>query len=703
MSLSLALRSALSGLSAAQTAIQVTSDNVTNANTPGHTRKFIENQSRLIASQGAGVDTGIISREVDAFLLSQIRDQQSTVGQLTVRDRFLAQIQNMFGSPETNRTVSSSLNDLKTSFEALAATPESQANASDVVNVARQTVKLFNDLSNTIQELRADADQEIERIVTQLDSRFEIVAELNVQIANAEILNQSSAALRDERDRALAEIATNIDIRIVEQNDGTVSLFSAGGRLLVDRGSALDISHDSASQVSASIAYVDPDDPAYPGAINGIFVNGSTAAADDITDEIRGGSLKALIDMRDTELPNLQREMDELAQTLISEINKAHNAGTAYPPPSTLTGSQSFGSTDVFSATGSVRVAVLDQTTGVVVETLDIALGAMTTVDDLRTAINGMTNVTATFNAAGKLVVSAGSAGQGIAINELDSAVTTVGGETRGVSHYFGLNDLFQASVDSTAYDSFSSARVNDSTAALGLTGTLSFAAAGLSTTVGYTAGQSLDTIAANITANGTLAGANISARVVDDGSGRRLVVEDTDGNNFVMTDSAALLSSLGVTNDSTSVSNVMTVRSDIVSNQALVARGTLSSAGGLAAGDDGLTVGDGTAAAQLAAVFDATIDFGSAGGLTGTSNTLSEYAATIISVQAAMASNTSSELNFNSSFLETLEFRNGSISGVNIDEELANLIVFEQAFNASARVITVASELLDELVNIVR
>lgn len=703
MSLSLALRSALSGLSAAQTAIQVTSDNVTNANTPGHTRKFVENQSRLIAAQGAGVDTGIVSREVDDFLLSQIRDQQSTVGQLTVRDRFLAQIQNMFGSPETNRTISSSLNDLKTSFEALAATPESQANASDVVNIARQTVQLFNDLSNTIQDLRAEADREIERIVTQLDSRFEIVAGLNVQIANAEILNQSSAALRDERDRALAEIATNIDIRIVEQNDGTVSLFSAGGRLLVDRGSALAISHDAVSQASASIAYVNPGDPTYPGGITGIFVNGSTAAADDITDEIRGGSLKALIDMRDTELPNLQRELDELAQTLIAELNKAHNAGTAFPPPSTLTGSQTFGSTDVFSATGSVRVAVLDQNTGVVVETLDIALGAMTTVDDLRTAVNGMTNVTATFNAAGQLVVSANTTGQGIAINELTSAVTTVGGETRGVSHFFGLNDLFQANVDGTAYDSFSSARQNDSTTALGLTGTLTFNAAGVSTTVGYTAGQNLDTIAANITANGALAGANISARVVDDGAGRRLIVEDTDGNNFVMTDSSTLLSSLNVTNESTSVSNVITVRGDIVSNQALVARGTLSSAGGLAAGDDGLTVGDGSAAAALAGVFDTTISFGSAGGLTGTSNTLSEYAATILSVQAAIASNTSSELDFNSSFLETLEFRNGSISGVNIDEELANLIVFEQAFNASARVITIASDLLEELINIVR
>ena len=95
MSIAIALRTALSGLNAAQSALQVTSDNIANASTPGYSRKTVDLESRRILAQGAGVQVGEISREVDAFLIKQIREQRSVVGEYTVRDRFLQQIQNL--------------------------------------------------------------------------------------------------------------------------------------------------------------------------------------------------------------------------------------------------------------------------------------------------------------------------------------------------------------------------------------------------------------------------------------------------------------------------------------------------------------------------------------------------------------------------------------------------------------------------------
>src|SRR3546814_2961640 len=73
------------------------------------------------------------------------------------------------------------------------------------------------------------------------------------------------------------------------------------------------------------------------------------------------------------------------------------------------------------------------------------------------------------------LVITADAAGNGIAINEMDSAVAVVGGETRGLSHYFGLNDVFTANTDNSDYNSFSTAQQRDSTTALGIAGTLTF------------------------------------------------------------------------------------------------------------------------------------------------------------------------------------------------------------------------------------
>ena len=703
MSLAVALRTALSGLTATQTALQVTSDNITNANTPGHTRKSVELESRRILSQGAGVKPGAISREVDEFVLGQIRKQLSTVGDLTVRDRFLRQIQNVFGSPENNRTISSSLTKLKNAFEALSLTPEFDANSSEAVNVARQLVQLFNELAGKTQQLRLDADNEIERLVGIVDRKLKDIAELNVQAARAVALNQSTAALEDERDRALNEIAKHMDIRVFDNSDGTINVFSNGGRLLVNGGEALDIAHTSASQVGATASYLDPSDPNYPGAITGIFVGGSTAAADDITGEFKSGGIKALIDMRDSVLPNLQNEIDQLAQTLITEINKVHNKGAAFPPPSSLTGSHSFASGDVFSATGSVRIAVIDQKTGDVVTTSDIALGALATVGDVVNAINAVPNLSASLNSQGKLVITADNAGQGVAINELTSAVTTIGSETRGLSHFFGANDLFQANIDGSAYNDFASARVSDSTSALGLAGALTFGANGVSTTVAYTTGQSLETIAANINANGALSAAGITASVIDDGPGRKLVLTDTGGDNFRVTDSGSLLSSIGMSHDARDTSTAAAVRKDIVANPSLVAKAKLSDASGLAAGDDGVTAGDATTATALAGLFDADLGFDATGGLSSTTTTLSRYAASILAGQTTLAADATNQLKFNKSFLGTLESRNASISGVNIEEELANLVVLEQAFNASSRVIKVVSELFDELLNSVR
>lgn len=702
MSLTLSLRTALSGLTAAQAALQVTSDNIANASTPGYSRKTVDLESRRILSQGAGVEVSEINREVDAYINRQIREQRSVVGEYTVRDQFLQQIENLFGSPEDNRTISSGISDLTSALEALAVTPEFAANAADVVTTARELTSLFNELAATTQDLRQQADQEIERLVGKIDDKLENVAALNVQIARATSQGQSTAALEDERDRLLGDISEYIDLKVFARDDGSVDVYTGSSRLLVSGGTAMDITHTAITSSSASISYVDPDDAAYPGAITGIFVNG-TAAGDDITTEITSGRLKALIDMRDTELPNLQSELDNLARTLTDEINAVHNTGTAYPPPSSLTGTHSFAGTDVISATGSVRVAVIDQTDGSVVETLDIALGALTTVGDVVTAIDAMTNVSASLDADGKLVVNATTSGYGIAFNELDSAVTVVGAETRGLSNYFGLNDLFQADVSNSLYDTFSTAQLSSSTAALGITGTLTFTANGVSQGVAYGAGDSLEDIAAAINADGTLAAAGISASVVDDGSGRRMIIQDAGQDNFIVTDSGTFITNTGLGIDATSTSTIVAVRSDIIANSALLARAELSSAGGLAPGDDGVTVGDATVATNLAGVLKGNITFSATGDLSTTTTTLARYASSILSLQATKTATAEDQLDFNASYLTTLEARGSEVSGVNVDEELANLIILEQAYSASARVLTTVSEMLDELLNSVR
>jgi flagellar hook-associated protein 1 FlgK len=190
---------------------------------------------------------------------------------------------------------------------------------------------------------------------------------------------------------------------------------------------------------------------------------------------------------------------------------------------------------------------------------------------------------------------------------------------------------------------------------------------------------------------------------VVDDGAGRRLVVTDADQDNFVMTDSGTFLSTTGVASNATSASTVFAVRSDIIADPARVSRAELNSAAGLAAGDIGVTTGDSAIASDLAGVLSSDVTFPAAGSLSATTTTFASYASSILSLQSTNAAEAESKLDFNNSYLTTLEARNSATSGVNVDEELANLIILEQSFNASARVLTTASDMLEELLNIAR
>ena len=127
MSLTLAIQSAVSGLQSTQRALQVTSENIANVNTDGYSRKDVSFSQTTLAGVGVGVQISAITRSVDEFLLRQIRETQTITNNYEVRDKFMSEIQALFGTPSDDNSVATSLVGLKNAFEALALTPENQA------------------------------------------------------------------------------------------------------------------------------------------------------------------------------------------------------------------------------------------------------------------------------------------------------------------------------------------------------------------------------------------------------------------------------------------------------------------------------------------------------------------------------------------------------------------------------------------------
>ena len=186
------------------------------------------------------------------------------------------------------------------------------------------------------------------------------------------------------------------------------------------------------------------------------------------------------------------------------------------------------------------------------------------------------------------------------------------------------------------------------------------------SVTKAYATTNSLEDLVSSINADTTLIGANISAEAVVDGSSFSLKIRDNNGDDLMVRDTGGL--------------NV-----DV---------------------SQGASLGDNAGATAMAEVFAKAITFstipakGTTGGLPTSKSTLTDYSAKILSTSSAQAFGFERELNFQENLREELSSKNSSISGVNMDEELASLIIFEQAFMAAARVMTVTSEMFEDLAN---
>ena len=128
-----ALRTAHSGLFTSQQALDTVARNVANVNTPGYSRKIVNLEQRTVAGVGAGVDFGVLTRRVDQGLIDSLRQEMSALGASNVRQDMLGRIQDLFGTPESDTSLTHSLTDFQMAVESLAAAPQSELQQRDVV------------------------------------------------------------------------------------------------------------------------------------------------------------------------------------------------------------------------------------------------------------------------------------------------------------------------------------------------------------------------------------------------------------------------------------------------------------------------------------------------------------------------------------------------------------------------------------------
>jgi flagellar hook-associated protein 1 FlgK len=462
MSLSSIIGAAGSALTASQVRIAVANTNVANADDLTYTRKTV---TASPTTATVAVSDTTVQRAADAFLSKSVLSTAAAAGHDTVIDSYLQSYDASLGSTDGGDDISSLMSGFATSLSALASSADDTSKA-QLVSDASALAQGISGLSGEIQTLRTQANYQIETTVGGVNQSLKTLASLNDQIATVAAQGGDATTLEDLRDAQLTTLSGLIGVSSYVTSDNQLRVYATGGEPLLGTTAAT-LSYTASSQLGAGATY--------PGSIAGITLNGK-----DVTTSLNSGELGALVTLRDTTLTGEQDKLDALASTLIGQVNAVTNAGTPVPAPTSLTSAGSVSATDAFSATGSLRVAVVDSS-GTVVGVQDLDLSTLSTVGDLVTALNGVGGLSASIGADGKLSLTATNSGSGVALADIGAAVGTAGS---GVSAYFGFNDLLSGT--SAADIGVASGLASDpgglATAALPATGTLAVGDRALST-----------------------------------------------------------------------------------------------------------------------------------------------------------------------------------------------------------------------------
>jgi flagellar hook-associated protein 1 FlgK len=312
MSILTSLFIAARSMQAHQQGIQTTSHNIANVNTLGFSRQ------RLILSSsypitygqlllGNGVTVGGVRSVVDRFAEAELLGRHSALGFSQAEARALGGIQDAF--PVTGG-VEEALDNFFNAWSALSNNPGGQAERTALIGKANALGDRLRQARGMLGNAQFGLDKDVGQVVGQVNSVLAQIADYNRQIAAAETAGQPANDLRDQRQLLLQDISRLTGATAMEGDQGQVSVM-AGGLLLVsgDRAATLDAGNVGLSGLH-TVGYRSPQGLSF-----------------DATAHFTKGELGGLLSMRDQELPAMIGRLDQLAKTIVDQVNAQHAAG----------------------------------------------------------------------------------------------------------------------------------------------------------------------------------------------------------------------------------------------------------------------------------------------------------------------------------------------------------------------------------------
>ncbi len=704
MSINSIINSSLTGLFTNQAALSVTANNIANVNTAGYSRLNIATSAIVLGGEAAGVQIDKIYRVVDEYLNEAHRTAVSSSAQYEIQSAFHDRIQGQLGAPDSDSSLAARMDQVYTSLADLALNPSDSLRRQGWLSDVEGTLQGISQLAETIQLLRGDASQRLSDQVDVLNAQLERIYNLNPLIAAEQLSGNSGGALEGQMDAALVELSKYISINVSYNADGTVVVSGATGQSLVDK-SLYQLGYDSPGTTSSETDYP---------LIQVYRVDRNTGdlikPGRDYDASISSGSFRGLIDLRDVQLRDYALTVGELGANLIDQFNAVHNSLSAVPAPNQLIGRQTgVSATNPTNFTGIVTFAITDASNNLVAEhTVDFNGAPPADFNALIAQVNAGLGGAGTLSLVnGVMTMTSTNSTNGVIISDDPTAPSQRAG--RGFSHYFGMNDLISADEIGIYQSGF----VGTDTHGLAVTESITFevsdrfgrnitsvAVPATGTTFNDMVGE-LNNVAGlgayfsfSLGADGALswtenpAYSNLRLTVVSDST-------NVNGTNVQFTE----LFGIGDKYSMDAAKNLK-VADRVSQNNNLLSMSQFDHSA--LVGGSAITYGDQTGARRFQDFETKLVSFRAAGEINKTNATLSQYLNQVLGNAGQMANRAANLAKDNGSMKLEIERRRMDVGGVNLDEELANMVVYQNAYNASARMLTSAQELFDTLLRAV-
>lgn len=691
---------AKSGLTAAQAAIAVTGENISNVDTEGYSRRsvnFAEASTYDVASGriGSGVLTESIQRYFSQYVENQYYDQSSLASRYEDLYTNLSNTESLFNE-SSGYGLSDTLSSFFTAWEDLTQSPEDASSRNSVVTSSQTLATTLSQISSDLTTQQQQADASIEQQVTEVNSLLDQIAALNKQIKTTTADNND---LQDKRSNLVRELATYIDIKYIQKSDGDITITTGAGHNLVDGADVFSLSYDGPRTVSALTPNSSFDGGIYYAGTDNQEYTLDVYQSGNVSSGAGAALFRVSVDGGKTWLKDADGNYQLYAartQSSASDVGELSIwFGTSTDSDSVPTTNLSVG--DRFTITPMKAVYWNENTsTKENITPYTDPTGVQDTSRLTGGTLSSLCSYKNDYLGAYQEKLDAMSYSLAWEVNRVHSQGT-------GLTAMDETNGTYSVKHDNMALGSNSSGLVygkkltsgsafiyiyNNSTGLVASGAALDFSGGlGLGTNFDPSK-NSLNDVAAAV--NNTF-GTYLTATIVN----HQLSISAKSGYSFNFgTDTTGLYAALGLNTYFTGSSATdLGINSAVSTNLDRLAAGHVDGAGEANKGDN-------TTATAISDLASTKVDVTTLRG--GTVNqTISSYYSGLVSTVGADTSQANYKYSYANTLASDLNDQQQAISGVNLDEEMTNLIKYQHAYTAAAKLITTADQMMQTLLSL--